>query len=183
MVIEVEYDDRLDADKLKQALDRKVDRAIDFGEMLDLKVDNGIYACEQYSMDVSRVTEEAAKVAFFSEEDTALAAAVDLLREAADACAAADPEAKNAILSLAHDLAASVVEGKAVDALQDRPQEVIVCYDNETWDTHVVRAVSGQAAVDLVYDQIHNGEWSRNPAPVHVGIHREDLEEDEDEDE
>jgi hypothetical protein len=48
-------------------------------------------------------------VEYFSEEDKALANAVELLREAADACDAADPQARDAILSLAHDLAASVV--------------------------------------------------------------------------
>lgn len=48
------------------------------------------------------------KIEYFSEEDKALANAVELLREAADACDAADPQARDAILSLAHDLAASV---------------------------------------------------------------------------
>ena len=125
VVIEVEYDNCLDAEKLQQALNLKVDHAIDFFEMLDVKVEQEgpLYACKRYSKEVSQ------------------------------------------------------------EPTVERPQEVIVCYDNETWDTHVIRAVSGQAAVDLVYDQIHNGEWSRNPAPVHVGIHREDLEEEEDEDE
>jgi hypothetical protein len=49
------------------------------------------------------------KIEYFSEEDKALASAVELLREAAAACDAADPQASDAILSLAHDLAASVV--------------------------------------------------------------------------
>jgi hypothetical protein len=53
VVIEVEYDDRLDAAKLKMALKRRVDHAIDFGEMLDVKVDHTIVACEQYGMEVS----------------------------------------------------------------------------------------------------------------------------------
>jgi hypothetical protein len=49
------------------------------------------------------------EIEYFSEEDKALANAVELLREAAAACDAADPQARDAILSLAHDLAASVV--------------------------------------------------------------------------
>lgn len=48
------------------------------------------------------------EIEYFSEEDKSLANAVELLREAADACDAADPQARDAILSLAHDLAASV---------------------------------------------------------------------------
>jgi hypothetical protein len=49
------------------------------------------------------------EIDYFSQEDKALANAVELLREAADTCDAADPQARDAILSLAHDLAASVV--------------------------------------------------------------------------
>jgi hypothetical protein len=57
--------------------------------------------------------EDEEKIKYFSEEDESLAAAVCMLREAADLCAAADPQAKDAILSLAHDLAATVVKGGA----------------------------------------------------------------------
>jgi hypothetical protein len=45
-----------------------------------------------------------------SEEDQCLDDAIELLREAADACSAADPEPKNAILSLAEQLAGDLEE-------------------------------------------------------------------------
>jgi hypothetical protein len=61
---------------------------------------------EPEEVDDGPVPEEAT---YFSEEDKALANAVELLREAADACDAADPQARDAILSLAHDLAENVV--------------------------------------------------------------------------
>ena len=197
VVIEVEYDDRLDAEKLAQGLDRKVDRAIDMGEMLDVKVDNQIYACEQYSMEVSRVL-----CADCGRSDASLAAhksGVTLCEACYEKASETAPPRYDELRSLEEEFERAGGRGvelaERIDELRrelgevsqeptvERPQEVIVCYDNETWDTHVIRAVSGQAAVDLVYDQIHNGEWSRNPAPVHVGIHREDLEEEEDEDE